>query len=245
MQIPCSDKNCLGTGQLTWNEETCPAKNGAKHCVDCHGFCPEDHEWTVYCSLCGNCWCGDSREVFAFSDSCAHLYQSKIDDTTSKQEIKIRKALEVGVCPQCFLAEPMMHCPDPECPNNHDEFLSRWKDFCNRPILLGDFTMYAQFHIRVRLEASLYRIPKSENDTTLWSVDTTKFYYKFGDFTKEYDNIDALIHQAKEDIRKSAKRGGLNPHLFYATGQGYGIFAKRRLFPDGFKPRDASPERKK
>jgi hypothetical protein len=238
MQIPCREKDCLPTIETTWNNDKCPGNNSSKHCVDCHGFCSEDYQWTSRCSMCKNYWCYGSLRVFAYLENCDHKF------TPTEQQTKTWKPLESGVCPSCFLSTPVLQCSEQDCPHNYDIFLLNWIDFCKSPISLGTYTIQTTGEYCKRFQVFLRRVPHLKESLTKWTVDTTRFYYTFGPTVKTYTSIEELIKQAKEDILSVAKTQTVSVNQAYATSQGFGVLNKRKLFSNGFRDRDASPERK-
>ena len=244
MQKPCIAKNCLPTVDVTWNEAQCPSEDDTRHCVDCHGFCPTDYMWFMRCGLCKNCWCYDSQSVFAFWTHCDHIVGQEINESMSEKEIQTKKALEKGICPPCFLKESTLHCHDQNCPLNYDNFYLDWVRFGLRPIELGLFTIQTTHQHHKRFEVSLRRVPQISNDILTWKVDNKLFHYKSESEIVTSTNIEEIIDLAKKDILKVVKLYGIQLNLAFATSQGYGVLNKHKLFPDGFRNRDASPERK-
>jgi len=244
MQKPCNAKNCLPTINVTWKEDQCPANDDTRHCVDCHGFCPEDYEWFTRCEMCKDCWCYDSQSVFAFREQCEHTVGQETNQSMSEKEIQIRKALEEGICPTCFLKESTLHCPDKDCPLNYQNFYYNWVKFGLRPIELGMFIIEITHQRFKRFEVFLRRVPQISNEILTWTVDSKWFHYKFGSVIVTSANIEEIIGRAKRGILQVAKFEAKHLDLAFASSRGYGVLDKRKLFPDGFRNRDASPERK-
>jgi len=234
MQQPCHWK-CLPT-QSTWYMEKCPGKGGINHCVDCYGFLNEDE--IVKCALCGDCWCINHLGTFARAVLCQHFDKSKADMT--EKEIEERAALEKGICPSCFLNNPLLHCTSLGCDLSYAVYILSWIEFCSQPINLGTFEIVMNERRRI-FELYVRRVPKAGNAASLWPVDKQTFYYNNGRSTQSYHNIDDAIEEVKFDIQKILK---LQTSTGCLIADSSGILLKSRLFPPEFEARDHSPVRK-